>query len=73
MTTKTTFPPKRRSYEPGDCVVFRGEYFGVVTARTGAALTVHTVGERWNQPMPVSVSTCRPVSQYVFRAEAASD
>lgn len=71
MTSKTAFPPKRRSYYRGDVVVFRDEYFGVVTARDGATLTVHTVGERWDQSMFVPVSSCRPVHAFVFRSDHA--
>ena len=67
MTTKTTFPPKRRRYELGDVVKFRQMFFGVVMGRDGSVLHVHTVGERWNETVTLQAAACSRVSQFVCR------
>lgn len=69
MTSKTAFPPKRRSYEPGDVVRFRGMFFGVVLRRTDATLQVRTIGEKWNGDAYLPAAACSRVSQFVCRYE----
>ena len=67
MTTKTTFPPKRRSYERGDVVRFRGMFFGVVLSRHESTLQVRTIGEKWNGDAFLPAAACSRVSQFVYR------
>ena len=73
MTTKTTFPPKRRSYEPGDVVRFRGMFFGVVLSRHESTLQVRTIGEKWNGDAFLPAAACSRVSQFVYRYAAGAD
>lgn len=67
MTSRTAFQPKRRSYEPGDVVRFRGMFFGVVLRRTDSTLQVRTVGEAWNGDAYLPVAACSRVSHFIFR------